>query len=95
MKSLQSPEMGAKLSKKGSKDAKAKEDIAEPALTTFDKTATLPASFRKRNVNQESTVSNQIKRYLKGTVHQLNMLLSYAQFVVIRGVVSFILVTVV
>ena len=59
MKSLQSPEMGAKLSKKGSKagDAKAKEEIVEPALTTFDKTATLPASFRKRNVNQEPTVS--------------------------------------
>ena len=51
--------MGAKLSKKGSKagDAKAKEEIVEPALTTFDKTATLPASFRKRNVNQEPTVS--------------------------------------
>ena len=72
--------MGAKLSKKGSKDAKAKEDIAEPALTTFDKTATLPASFRKRNVNQESTVSTQIKPYHKGTVHQPNKLLSYAQF---------------
>ena len=56
---MQSPEMGAKLSKKGLKagDAKAKEDAAEPALTTFDKTATLPASFRKRNVNQEPTVS--------------------------------------
>ena len=51
--------MGAKLSKKGSKagDGKAKEEMAEPALTTFDKTATLPASFRKRNVNQEPTVS--------------------------------------
>ena len=80
MKSLQSAEMGAKLSKKGSKDAKAKEDIAEPALTTFDKTATLPASFRKRNVNQESTVSTQIQPSLKGTVHQPNKLLSYAQF---------------
>jgi len=31
--------------------------MAEPALTTFDKTATLPASFRKRNVNQETTTS--------------------------------------
>ena len=51
--------MGAKLSKKGSKagEGKAKEEMAEPALTTFDKTATLPASFRKRNVNQEPTVS--------------------------------------
>merc|ERR1719370_910666 len=51
--------MGAKLSKKGSKagDAKAKEEIVEPALTTFDKTATLPASFRKRNVNQEPMTS--------------------------------------
>ena len=59
MKSLQSPEMGAKLSKKGSKagEGKGKEEMAEPALTTFDKTATLPASFRKRNVNQESTTS--------------------------------------
>merc|ERR1712108_24315 len=28
-----------------------------PALTTFDKTATLPASFRKRNVNQEPMTS--------------------------------------
>jgi len=51
--------MGAKLSKKGSKggDGKAKEEMAEPALTTFDKTATLPASFRKRNVNQEPMTS--------------------------------------
>ena len=86
--------MGAKLSKKGSKDAKAKEDIAEPALTTFDKTATLPASFRKRNVNQESTVSTQIKPSLKGTVHQpRTSCFPMLNFVFIRGVVNFILIT--
>jgi len=50
--------MGAKLSKKGGKAVEKKEEGAEPALTTFDKTATLPASFRKRNVNMQEEMAN-------------------------------------
>ena len=80
--------MGAKLSKKGSKDAKAKEDIAEPALTTFDKTATLPASFRKRNVNQESTVSTQINRHLKGPYINLTSCFHMLSFVSLIYILS-------
>ena len=70
--------MGAKLSKKGGKAAEKKEGAAEPALTTFDKTATLPASFRKRNVNMQEEMAVryhaflliQIKLVFTSSIHQ-------------------------
>ena len=70
--------MGAKLSKKGGKAAEKKEEGAEPALTTFDKTATLPASFRKRNVNMQEEMAVryhvflliQIKLVFTSSLHQ-------------------------
>ena len=48
--------MGAKLSKKVGKVSGGGAEVAdkEPELTTFDKTATLPASFRRRTANPDT-----------------------------------------
>ena len=48
--------MGAKLSKKVGKVTGGGAEVKdqEPELTTFDKTATLPASFRRRTANPET-----------------------------------------
>ena len=48
--------MGAKLSKKVGKVTGGGAEVAdkEPELTTFDKTATLPASFRRRTANPDT-----------------------------------------